>query len=78
MKFSKTKSTKRFKFTVNRDTVSHRSGANTVTIYANDVDSDGRYNTGTGTFANGDFLTMTIKEAKAFHGFLEKYLKTNS
>jgi hypothetical protein len=75
MTYSKTKSTKRFKFTVNRDTKSHKSGANTVTIYANDVDpKTGRYNTATGTFSDGDFLTMTVKEAKAFHSFLAKYI----
>ncbi len=71
MTFSKTKSTKRFKFTISRDTVSHKPGANTVTIYANNVESKG-YNTGTGTVGNGDFLTMTVKEAKALQRFLNQ------
>ena len=32
MQFNKSKSTKRFNFNISRDTKSHKSGANTVTI----------------------------------------------
>ena len=73
MTFTRSKSTKRFKFTVNRNTTSHRSGANTVTIFASSIDSQG-YNTSTGTISNGDYVTMTVKEAKALQKFLNDTL----
>lgn len=73
MKVNRSKKTKRFKFTVNRNTVSHQAGANTLTISTTDqFDSQTPrgYTTKTGTFSNGDYLTMTVKEAKALRGFL--------
>tara|TARA_Y100001937_G_C6967976_1_gene261910 strand:+ start:142 stop:369 length:228 start_codon:yes stop_codon:yes gene_type:complete len=72
---TRTKSTKRFKFTVNRNTTSHKSGANTVTIFANNIDSQG-YSTQPGTFSDGDYLTMTVKEAKALQKFLNATLSS--
>ena len=72
---TRTKSTKRFKFTVSRNTTSHKSGANTVTIFANSVDSRG-YSTQAGTFSDGDYLTMTVKEAKALQKFLNATLSS--
>ena len=77
MKRSRSKSTKRFKFTVNRNTISHKSGANTVTIYASNTNTDG-YSVGTGTFSDGDYVTMTIKEAKALQKFLNDNLTTTT
>jgi hypothetical protein len=70
---TRTKSTKRFKFTVSRNTTSHKSGANTVTITASNIDSKG-YNTQIGSFSSGDYLTMTVKEAKALQKFLNDTL----
>ena len=35
MQYNKSKSTKRFNFNINRDTVSHKAGSNTVSITTN-------------------------------------------
>jgi len=78
MNYSRSKSTKRFKFNVSRNTISHKSGANTVTISGRDYDQSSKgsgYATGTGTFASGQNLTMTVKEAKAFQKFLNTHLQ---
>jgi len=67
MKISKSKSTKRFNFDLNTNTVSHQRGANTFSI-------------GTKTGNSSDYdvasstITMTVKEAKALQGFLNSYL----
>ena len=67
MKISKSKSTKRFNFDLNRNTVSHQRGANTFSI-------------GTKTGSSSDYdvasstITMTVKEARALQGFLNSYL----
>ena len=66
--FSKTKSTKRFNFTVNRNFTAKKAGSNTVTIETNSSDS---YYTG-GTSS----LTMTVKEAQALQSFLNETLIT--
>lgn len=67
MKISKSKSTKRFNFDLNTNTVSHQRGANTFSI-----------GTRTGSTADYDVasstITMTVKEAKALQGFLNSYL----
>ena len=66
MQFNKSKSTKRFNFNINRDTVSHKVGANTVTITTNpSVDS---------YLTSRSQITMTVKEAKAFQNFLNSYI----
>ncbi len=64
--FSKTKSTKRFTYTVNRNSTAKKAGSNTVVIATNS--SDSYYNTGTSS------LTMTVKEAQALQNFLNETL----
>jgi len=66
MQFNKSKSTKRFNFNISRDTVSHKVGSNTVSITTNAPDSS--YNT------SRSQITMTVKEARAFQGFLNAYI----
>ena len=65
MQFSKSKRTKRFNFNISRNTKSHKTGANTVSITTNPVDS---YST------SRSQITMTVKEAKAFQSFLNSYI----
>ena len=66
MTTSKSKSTKRFSFEINRDDTSHKAGANTVSIGTNNYDE--YYATGTTK------ITMTVKEARAFQNFLNENL----
>ena len=66
--YSKTKSTKRFTYTVNRNSTAKKAGSNIVTIATNSDDS--YYNTGTSS------LTMTVKEAQALQSFLNETLVT--
>ena len=66
MSQSYSKSTKRFNFSVKRDTTSHTAGANTVTIQTRNDDEF--YSTSTVG------LTMTVKEARALSRFLDKTL----
>ena len=66
MSYSKSKSTKRFNFKINRNSTSHKAGANTVTI--DTVPQDGYYSGGTTK------MTMTVKEARAFQRFLNQHL----
>ena len=77
MNYKRSKRTKRFSFSVSRNTTSHKSGANTFTISSTSTDSEG-YNTSTGTFSQGDTLTMTVKEAKAMQTFLNSHLERGS
>ena len=70
MQFSKSKRTKRFNFNISRDTKSHKSGANTVTITTSP--SDDSYLT------SRSQITMTVKEAKAFQSFLNSYIDGNA
>ncbi len=69
MQFSKSKRTKRFNFNISRNTKSHKTGANTVSITTNPIDS---YST------SRSQITMTVKEAKAFQNFLNSYINGNS
>lgn len=69
MQFSKSKRTKRFNFNISRNSKSHKTGANTVTITTNPSDS---YTT------SRSQITMTVKEAKAFQSFLNSYIDGNS
>ena len=66
MQFNKSKSTKRFNFNINRDTVSHKAGSNTVSIATNE--SNDSYNT------SRSHITMTVKEARALQYFLNSYI----
>jgi hypothetical protein len=68
MSKSYSKSTKRFNFSVNRNSTSHAAGSNTVTI---ETRSDDEYYS-TPTVG----LTMSVKEAKALSRFLDKTLNT--
>ena len=64
--YTKSKSTKRFNFTVNRNFTSKKAGSNTVVIQTNP--SDSYYSAGTSS------LTMTVKEAQALQSFLNETL----
>ncbi len=66
MPYTKTKSTKRFSFEINRNDTSHRAGANTVTISTNP--SSALYAAGTSA------MTLTVKEATALNMFLSAEL----
>ena len=66
MQFNKSKSTKRFNFNINRDTVSHKVGSNTVSITTNAPDDS--------YYTSRSQITMTVKEARAFQGFLNAYI----
>ena len=75
-KFSRSKKTKRFNFSVNRDTRSHKAGANTVTIESKAYDTDqGKYSVGTTSPVS---VTMTVGEAQALHRFLTATLNPKS
>ena len=67
MEFSKSKSTKRFQFGINRNPASHQRGANIVTIGTR-LEYGDKYN------ISSSNLTMTVKEAKALQSFLNSYL----
>ena len=74
--YTKNKKTKRFNFSVNRNTTSHKAGANTVTIESRNYDTNGKgYTAGTSTPTT---VTMTVKEAIALNRFLTKTLNTTS
>jgi len=78
MKFQRSKSTKRFNFRVNRNTSSHQSGANSLVIESKGYSSQsGKGGYSYGTTDPGTF-TMTVKEAKALQGFLNKTLNTGT
>mgnify|MGYP005829263787 CR=1 FL=1 len=66
MSYSKSKSTKRFSFGINRNPTAKRAGSNSVTIATNS--EEGRYSGVTTS------LTMTVKEATALQGFLNENL----
>ena len=66
MNYNKTKTTKRFNFTVARNTTAKKAGSNTVTIETRP--ESGGYSFG------GTSLTMTVREAQALQGFLNSSL----
>ena len=67
MKYTKSKSTKRFSFGIDRNTQSHKAGANTVTIGTRGV-KDQPYS------VSSSQITMTVKEARALQNFLNTNL----
>ena len=72
--YRKSKSTKRFQFSVDRNITSHKAGANTVTIESKAYDSEnGKYAVGTTTPTT---VTMTVNEAQALNRFLNKTLNS--
>ena len=66
MSFTKTKSTKRFTYTIDRNDTAKQAGSNIVTIATNPA--DGHYSIGQSS------LTMTVKEAVALQSFLNDTL----
>ena len=70
MPFSKTKSTKRFSFGINRNSTAKKAGSNSLTI-ATQGDY-GRYSGSTSS------ITMTVKEAHALQSFLNENLSSPS
>ena len=68
MSYSKSKSTKRFNFQINRNPKSHKVGANTVSIVTSPPADSGDY------YTSRSQITMTVKEARAFQSFLNKHL----
>jgi hypothetical protein len=70
MSYSKTKSTKRFSFQIDRNVTAKKAGSNIVTIATNPY-SEGQYSVGQTA------LTMTVKEAKALNAFLSDNLNSD-
>jgi hypothetical protein len=67
MNFVKTKSTKRWEYTVERNDTAKQAGSNILTIATLPAD-DGQYSIGQTS------LTMTVREAKALNSFLSDVL----
>lgn len=68
MSYSKSKSTKRFSFGLNRNSTAKKAGSNTLTI-ATQPEAGG-YSYG------GTSLTMTVREAQALQNFLNENLSS--
>ena len=66
MTLNKSKSTKRFNFSVTRNTTSKKAGSNIVTIGTNP--SSDHYD------VSKSSITMTVKEARALNSFLSDYV----
>ena len=72
----RSKNTKRFSFKINTNDTSHQAGANTVSITGRDYpENSGGYSTPIGDFGPGQTVTMTVKEAKAFQNFLNRFFE---
>tara|TARA_B100000214_G_C23718362_1_gene513122 strand:- start:124 stop:351 length:228 start_codon:yes stop_codon:yes gene_type:complete len=71
MPYTKSKSTKRFSFGINRNTTAKKAGSNIVTIATLPYE-DGAYSVGQTS------LTMTVREAQALRTFLNENLDFNS
>ena len=67
MTYSKSKSTKRFSFGINRNHTAKKAGSNIVTIATLPYE-DGQYSVGQTS------LTMTVREAQALQSFLNENL----
>ena len=67
MSFSKSKSTKRFSFGINRNNTAKKAGSNIVTI-ATLPSEESHYSVGQTS------LTMTVREAQALQSFLNENL----
>ena len=63
MNYTKSKSTKRFNYTISRNDTAKQAGSNVVTISTLPED-DGQYSVGQTS------LTLTVREAKALNSFL--------
>ena len=71
MPYTKSKSTKRFSFGINRNTTAKKAGSNIVTIATLPYE-DGQSGVGQTS------LTMTVREAQALRTFLNENLDYNS
>ena len=69
MNYSKSKNTKRFAFTVNRNTTAKQAGSNILTI-ATQPSDDGQYSIGQSS------ITLTVREAMALNTFLNDSLNS--
>jgi hypothetical protein len=67
--YNKSKSTKRFQFSVSRNDTAKQAGSNTVTV-ATRPSEDSQYSVGQTA------LTMTVREAQALQSFLNATLVT--
>ncbi len=67
MPYTKSKSTKRFSFGINRNPTAKQAGSNTLTIATNP--GADKYSCGTSA------LTMTVREASALQSFLNDNLE---
>jgi len=67
MNYTKSKSTSRFQYTVNRNNTAKAAGSNVVTIQTK-PSTDGQYSVGQSS------LTLTVREAKALNRFLNDTL----
>jgi hypothetical protein len=67
MNYTKSKSTKRFSYTINRNDTAKQAGSNIVTI-STLPSEDGQYSVGQTS------LTLTVREAKALNSFLNSEL----
>jgi len=70
MNISKSKSTARFNYTINRNDTAKKAGSNTVTIATNPIGEG--YSIGTSS------LTMSVREAASLRNFLNQNLPTKS
>ena len=68
--YSKSKTTKRFTYTVNRNSTAKKAGSNTVTIATQPISEGYSY--------GGTSLTMTVREAQALRTFLNENLDYNT
>jgi len=71
MPYTKSKSTKRFSFGINRNTTAKKAGSNIVTIATLPYE-DSQYSVGQTA------LTMTVREAQALRTFLNENLDYNT
>jgi len=69
MNYSKTKNTKRFAFTIDRNTTAKQAGSNTLTI-ATQPSDEGQYSVGQSN------IVLTVREAQALNSFLSESLNT--
>ena len=67
MNYSKSKSTKRFSFQIDRNTTAKKAGSNTLTISTQPY-SEGQYSVGQSS------VTLTVREAQALNNFLNENL----
>jgi hypothetical protein len=70
MNYTKTKNTKRFSYTVNRNNTAKAAGSNILTI-ATVPAEDSQYSIGQSS------LTLTVREAKALNSFLSDTLSAD-